>query len=221
MGWYGTWVFPRLLDWAMAGQPFADYRRALLASVSGEVLEIGFGTGLNLAYYPEAVTGLTVIDPNPGMAALARPRLENSPLPVRSRSLRGEHLDFADHSFDWVVSTWTLCSIPDGDRALGEIHRVLRPGGKFAFVEHGLSPDPAIATWQTRLNPLQKRIADGCHLDRPIAAMVSRHFTLESLTANYAPSTPKVGGYFYWGVGVKAAPTSAQPQPLAPPRSAT
>ncbi|MDA0672727.1 MAG: class I SAM-dependent methyltransferase [Cyanobacteria bacterium] len=203
MGWYGEWVFPRLLDWSMAGQPFADYRRQLLAPVKGDVLEIGFGTGLNLAYYPDTVTSLTVIDPNPGMAAIAQPRLQRTALKCQSRPLRGERLDFPAHQFDWVVSTWTLCSIADRDRALAEIHRVLKPGGRFAFIEHGLSPDPAIARWQTRLTPLQKRLADGCRLDQPIADLIRRHFDLDTLVTEYAPNLPKTGGYFYRGVAVK------------------
>jgi ubiquinone/menaquinone biosynthesis C-methylase UbiE len=203
MGWYGQWVFPRLLDWAMAGEPFASYRQQVLAEVSGDVLEIGFGTGLNLAYYPETVTSLTVIDPNPGMAAIAQPRISQSPLAVTSRTLRGEALALDDDTFDWVVSTWTLCSIPDIDRALAEIRRVLKPGGKFTFIEHGLSPEPTLQTWQQRLTPLQKRIADGCHLDRAIADLIQRHLVLDSLDTFYAEGMPKVGGYFYRGIASK------------------
>lgn len=204
MGWYGRWVFPRLLDWAMAGDPFARYRQQLLAEVAGEVLEIGFGTGLNLAYYPETVSSLTVIEPNPGMAAIAAPRLAETSLPVTTQPLRGEALTMADGTFDWVVSTWTLCSIAELDQALKEIRRVLKPGGKFAFIEHGLSPEPTLQRWQHRLTPLQKRIADGCHLDRPIATFVQNYLTLETLDTFYAEDLPKVGGYFYRGVAVKS-----------------
>jgi ubiquinone/menaquinone biosynthesis C-methylase UbiE len=204
MGWYGRWVFPRLLDWTMAGEPFATYRQRVLAEVMGDVLEIGFGTGLNLAYYPETVTSLTVIEPNPGMAAIAAPRLAETPLAVTSQPLRGESLTMADHTFDWVVSTWTLCSIADIDQALVEIRRVLKPGGKFTFIEHGLSTDPQLQTWQHRLTPLQKRIADGCHLDRAIADIVQNHLALESLETFYAQNLPKLGGYFYQGVAVKS-----------------
>jgi ubiquinone/menaquinone biosynthesis C-methylase UbiE len=120
MGIYGRWILPRLLDWTMTGSPFAQYRQQLLAEVAGDVLEIGFGTGLNLAYYPETVTSLTVIEPNPGMGAIAAPRLAQTTLPVTSRALRGEQLDFASDRFDCVVSTWTLCSIPGVDQALSE-----------------------------------------------------------------------------------------------------
>lgn len=205
MGFYDRWVFPRLLDWAMAGEPFASYRRQVLAEVAGDVLEIGFGTGLNLAYYPETVASLTVIDPNPGMANLAAPRLAETSLAVTSQSLRGEALSMADQSFDWVVSTWTLCSIADVDQALREINRVLKPGGKLTFIEHGLSPDAGLQTWQNRLTPLQKQIADGCHLNRAIAELVEQHFALESLSTFYAERMPKVGGYFYQGIAVKSS----------------
>lgn len=205
MGWYGRWIFPRLLDWTMAGEPFASYRQRLLADVSGEVLEIGFGTGLNLAYYPESVTSLTVIDPNPGVQELARPRIEQAPVPVVSRSMAGEALLMADESFDWVVSTWTLCSIADLEKALQEVRRVLKPNGKFTFIEHGLSPDPSLQRWQNRLTPLQRRIADGCHLNRAIADFVGQSLTLESLQTFYAPGLPKAAGFFYQGTATKPA----------------
>ncbi|MEM0978922.1 MAG: class I SAM-dependent methyltransferase [Cyanobacteria bacterium P01_H01_bin.58] len=203
MGLYDRWVLPRLLDWAMTGEPFASYRRQVLADVAGDVLEIGFGTGLNLAYYPETVASLTVIDPNPGMTALAAPRLAQTKLAVTSQSLRGEALTMADQSFDWVVSTWTLCSIADVEQALREIKRVLKPGGKLTFIEHGLSPDAGLQTWQNRLTPLQKRLVDGCHLNRAIAELVAQHFSLETLETFYAEHVPKVGGYFYQGIAVK------------------
>ena len=141
MGIYGQWILPRLLDWTMAGSPFAEYRQQVLAEVTGDVLEIGFGTGLNLAYYPTTVASLTVIEPNCGMGVIAAPRLAQTPLPVTSLALRGEQLDLPDATFDWVVSTWTLCSIAGIDQALQEIHRVLKPGGKFTFIEHGMSAD--------------------------------------------------------------------------------
>lgn len=208
MGWYTRWVFPRLLDWTMAGEPFATYRKRVLADVSGNVLEIGFGTGLNLAYYPETVSALTVIDPNPGVAAIARPRIERASLAINSKPLRGESLSMANETFDWVVSTWTLCSIADVEQALREIHRVLKPGGKFTFIEHGLSPNPSLQTWQNRLTPLQRRIADGCHLNRAIADLIQPHLSLESLKTFYAPGLPKAAGYFYQGIAIKGLSAS-------------
>ena len=124
--------------------------------MGGEVLEIGFGTGLNLPHYPEHVRRITTVDPNPGMGRLARRRIAESGIAVDQRALSGEALPFEDGSFDCVVSTWTLCSIPDAGRALGEIHRVLRPGGRFVFLEHGLSEDAKVRAWQRRLNPIQR-----------------------------------------------------------------
>ncbi|MEL6382920.1 MAG: class I SAM-dependent methyltransferase [Cyanobacteria bacterium J06626_18] len=203
MGWYRRWVLPRLLDWSLSGEPYATYRKQLLAGVSGQVLEIGFGTGLNLAYYPDTVLSLTVIDPNPAMAKLAGPRMEATPLPITSQPLRGESLSMADNSFDWVVSTWTLCSIDDVEQALREVRRVLKPGGKFAFIEHGLSPDPDVEVWQHRLTPLQKRIADGCRLDRAIADLIQQSLTLETIETFYSEGIPKTAGYFYQGIATK------------------
>jgi len=208
MGIYDRWILPRLLEWSMTGEPFAQYRQQVLATVAGDVLEIGFGTGLNLAYYPDTVTSLTVIEPNPGMGAIAAPRLAATDLPVNSLPLRGESLDLPDNTFDYVVSTWTLCSIAGLDQALQEIHRVLKPGGQFVFIEHGLSPDPQVQTWQQRLTPLQKRIADGCHFDRAIADLIQPHFSSLTVDTFYAEGMPKVGGYFYRGVAVKTPSSS-------------
>lgn len=203
MGIYSRWIFPYLLDGVMADPAFGQYRHQVLADVSGEVLEIGFGTGLNLAYYPETVTRLTTIDPNRGMNALAQRRIQASNRVVDHHVLTSEQLPIADASFDWVVSTWTLCSIAQIDQALQEIHRVLKPGGKFAFIEHGLSDDPTLQRWQHRLTPLQKVIADGCHLDRNIHQLVQAVFPDVSVRTFYAPHMPKIGGYLYQGVAIK------------------
>ncbi len=201
---YRQFVLPRLMDWAMSGQELATYRAELLEQVSGQVLEIGFGTGLNLPYYSaDRVTSLTVIDANAGMGAIATRRVEESPLPVKFDILNGESLPMADASFDSVVSTWTLCSIANIEQALAEIYRVLKPSGHFYFIEHGRSPDTGLAQWQDRLTPIQKRIADGCHLNRPIQDLVTQVFGNASVDTFYARSLPKVGGYFYKGTAVK------------------
>ncbi|ASC73173.1 Ubiquinone/menaquinone biosynthesis C-methyltransferase UbiE [Halomicronema hongdechloris C2206] len=205
MGLYGEIIFPRLLDWTMAGELFATYRRQVLAQAQGKVLEIGFGTGLNLAYYPEAVTHLTVIEPNRGAGAIARKRLAQSPLPVDSHPIGGEHLPMADASFDTVVSTWTLCSIAAVEQALREVYRVLKPEGRFLFIEHGQSPDPGVRRWQTRLTPVQKIIADGCHLNRPIGKLVAEVFPQVSLQEFYGNGWPQIAGYLYQGQATKPA----------------
>src|SRR5512135_1981696 len=142
MGLYSRTIFPRLCDWMMSDPRMGRLRSEALADVGGEVLEIGFGTGLNLPHYPHHVRRITSVDPNPGMGKLARRRIDRSSLEVDQRAVRGEELPFDDGIFDCVVSTWTLCSIPEVGRTLGEVYRVLKPGGRFVLLEHGLSDDP-------------------------------------------------------------------------------
>ena len=188
----------------MSGEITARYRRQVLGALSGDVLEIGCGTGLNFPFYPANIQTLVASDPNPGMLAIARKRLKELPFSTELVETGGEALSFESDRFDAVVSTWTLCSIPDSAAALAEIRRVLKPGGKFAFVEHGLSPDRSVQTWQNRLTPIQKRIADGCHLNRDIAQLVeSANFAIASLEHLYMPDIPKVLGYLYLGIALK------------------
>lgn len=204
MNLYSEWVFPRVLDWMMAGEPFRTYRQQLLAEAIGDVLEIGFGTGLNLPYYGDRVQSLHIIDPNPGMQKLAQPRLAQTQIPLEVQQLAGESLPMADDRFDTVVSTWTLCSITGIDQALGQIHRVLKPGGRFLFMEHGLSDRPEVQRWQRRLTPVQRVIADGCHLDRDIAALVGQWFSDCTWERFEEPNLPAIGGTFYRGVATKS-----------------
>jgi ubiquinone/menaquinone biosynthesis C-methylase UbiE len=203
MGFYSEVLLPRLLDWSMSNPQFSDYRQQVLSQVSGDVLEIGFGTGLNLPHYPNQIEKVTTIDANPGMNSLAEKRIQASSLQVDNKVLNGENLPMPDNSFDSVVSTWTLCSIANVDQALQEIHRVLKPGGKFFFIEHGLSEEENIQVWQNRLTPLQKVIGDGCHFNRNIEQLVKNHFHTVTLEKFYAPKIPKVGGYMYKGVAIK------------------
>lgn len=173
MGIYSERIFPWLLDRAL-GHPAIDARRAaLVGAASGDVLEIGFGSGATLPFYDAArVKQLTVVEPSDGMNRRAAGRLAASPVPVRSVPAAGEGLPFADASFDTVVTCLTLCSVDDPPQVLAEIRRVLRPGGKFLFLEHVLSDDADRRRWQVRLTPLQKIVGVGCHLDRDTAAMV-------------------------------------------------
>jgi ubiquinone/menaquinone biosynthesis C-methylase UbiE len=166
-------------------------------------LEIGFGTGLNLDYYPREMQRLATVDPNPGVNRLAQRRIEASDISVTHLCLSGESLPMADGSFDSVVSTWVLCSIPDVVVAIAEVHRVLRPGGRFFFIEHGLSEDPKLQPWQRRLTPIQKLIGDGCHLDRDIAALVKERFEQVDYQTFYGDRLPKVAGFMYQGVATK------------------
>ncbi|MDJ0843710.1 class I SAM-dependent methyltransferase [Crocosphaera sp.] len=203
MNFYSDVIFPWGIEWMMSGSPFSDYRKEVLKDISGEVLEIGFGTGLNLAYYPETVTKLTVIDPNQGMNRYAKKRIKSSVIPVENKVLGGENLPMKDNSFDAVVSTWTLCSIPQIEQALSEIHRVLKPGGSFYFIEHGLSDEPNIQRWQNRLTPLQKIIADGCHLNRHMKQLIQTQFNQVQIEEFYASNIPKIAGYMYQGIAIK------------------
>ncbi len=212
MNLYSRLIFPTLIDRVMSGESFANYRRAVLADAVGSVLEIGFGTGLNLAYYPQGqVDKIATVDVNPGMNKLAQKRIAASSIEIDFQVLNGEKLPMADDTFDTIVSTWTLCSIKQVETAISEIHRVLKPGGKFLFIlilrgyanEHGLSSEPNIQTWQHRLTPIQKVIGDGCHLDRPIRLLIAKQFDNLEVQEFYSPDTPKIGGYFYQGIAIK------------------
>jgi SAM-dependent methyltransferase len=204
LGFYRSIIFPRLCDFFLDKPAVARLRRELLVQACGEVLEIGFGTGLNLPFYPEAVRKLTTVDPNAGMHSLARRRMKNSTIKIDQRVLNGERLPFTDGTFDCVVSTFTLCSIAEVDKAMAEVYRVLRPGGKFLFLEHGLGPEPNVQRWQRRLNWLQIRLGDGCHLDRDIRTLVTAQpFTLEGIEQFYLQKFPKTHGYLTRGLGVK------------------
>ncbi|NJM98981.1 MAG: class I SAM-dependent methyltransferase [Phormidesmis sp. RL_2_1] len=203
MSLYSRLIFPRLLDLTMASASMVSYRRALLSDVTGDVLEIGFGTGLNMPYYSSAVTSLTTVDPNEGMGAIAQKRIDASPIPVQSQVLSSENLPLPDAGFDNIVCTWTLCSIPDAHQALSEVYRVLKPGGKFFFIEHGLSDEPSIQAWQNRITPIQRMIADGCHLNRKIDVLVAEVFDQVDVKKFYAPRLPKIQGYFYQGIATK------------------
>ncbi len=203
MGIYSNLVIPYCIDFAMSGSTLQSYRQNLLADVSGEILEIGFGTGLNLSYYPDNVNKITTIDPNPGMQRLARSRIAKSQITVNYKVLNGESLPMPNDSFDSVVCTWTLCSISLVDQAIAEIHRLLKPGGKFFFIEHGLSQDAQIQVWQNLLTPVQKILADGCHLNRKISDLVRQKFPNVTTEQFYAPKLPKVIGYMYQGIAIK------------------
>lgn len=205
MGFYAEKILPYLLDWSLSSPTLVKYRQECLAQVYGEVLEIGFGTGLNLPYYPAEVHRIVTVDANPGIHKLAQARIQRSSITVEHQVLSGENLPMADQTFDTVVSTFTLCTIPDVARALREIYRVLKPGGQYLFVEHGLSNEAKIQVWQHRLTPLQKVVAGGCHLDRNIRLLVAQQFETLQITEGYAEAMPKISSYFYQGMASKAS----------------
>jgi len=186
-------------------RPFlAKHRQQLLTTVHGDVLEIGFGTGLNLHYYPAQVRKIVTVDPNPGMNRLAQRRINKSKIEVDQRLLSGERLPFSAGTFDCVVSTFTLCSIENVGQALDEMYRVLKPGGRFLFLEHGLSPEPNVQKWQRRLNWLEMRLGDGCHLDRNMKELVSaRPFSSVEVEEFYLEKTPKTHGFLHRGMASK------------------
>lgn len=192
MGWYREQVVPRLVDVACGMKQAEPYRQRVCAGLAGEVLEIGFGSGHNTRHYPPAVTAVTAVEPSDVAWRKAEPRVTASPVPVQRSGLDGQSLPFADDSFDAALSTWTLCTIPDAAAALREVRRVLRPGGRFHFLEHGLAPDEGVQRWQRRLEPVQKRMAGGCHLTRRIADLVtSAGFELEEVDVFYEDGAPK------------------------------
>jgi ubiquinone/menaquinone biosynthesis C-methylase UbiE len=201
---YSRYVFPRLCDWSMRNPRMAALRKSVLSKANGEILEIGFGTGLNLEHYPEHVRHLTTVDPGEGMVRLGRRRIEQSHIKVDLHFQTAEDLPFEDGRFNSVVSTWTLCSIADGQRAIAEISRVLKPGGQFLYLEHGLSDEPGVQRWQRRLTPLQQRLAEGCRLDVDIETLVrSGAFKDVEVERFLLDRTPRVTGSMYRGVAVK------------------
>jgi ubiquinone/menaquinone biosynthesis C-methylase UbiE len=173
MGFYREQILPRLTDLALRGTEAARLRARATAGLSGEVLEVGFGSGLTLPYYPPAVTRVRAVDPSAVARKLAADRVAASAVPVDYAGVDAQALPLEDASIDHVVSILTLCTIPDAERALAEIRRVLRPGGAFHFIEHGLSPEQTVAQWQHRLTPLQRRLFGGCHINRPIDRLVA------------------------------------------------
>ena len=201
---YSRFIFPRLCDWAMRNPRMARLRREVLTEADGEILEIGFGTGLNLEHYPERIRRLTAVDPGIGMTQIARRRIESSRIDVNIRVQTAEELPFEDERFDCVVSTWSLCSIQEAGRAVSEIGRVLRPGGRYIFLEHGLGDDPGVQRWQRRLTPLQRRVADGCRLDVDIEALIKEGAWAKVRVERFLlEGTPRIVGSMYRGVALK------------------
>lgn len=210
MGLYHRCVFPWLLDTAMGSRVFTQPRRRTLARAEGRILEIGFGTGRNLAHYPATVQRIEALDPDAALDRYSRPRIAASPIAVDFHHLDAEHLPFASDQFDTIVCTLTLCSIPDVALALGEVRRVLKPGGQFLFLEHGLAPDPAVMRWQRRLEPLQQRLGGGCHLTRDTLALVrGAGLEVRDFQQYYLRRVPRFAGYLTAGSARKAQPTVA------------
>ena len=199
--WYRDHVFVRIMNSMMNTKETRRIREEVCAPLAGEVLEIGFGTGLNLPHLPPTVTRLLAVDPMERGRALAQERLAATSVPVEFVGLEGDSIPLADASVDAALATWTLCSIPDPVAAVREIRRVLRPGGTFHFVEHGRAPDDGVRKWQDRVNPIQKRMACGCNLNRDIPAILADGgMEPGNVTTYYAKGDPKIMGWMYQGI---------------------
>jgi len=203
VGIYTERILPRVIDVVLDTGEVRRLRRRALEGLSGEVLEVGFGSGLNVPFYPPGVTRVLAVDPAVTARRLAARRLAGSPVEIVFVGTDAADLPLPDESVDNALSTFTLCTIPRVAEALAEIRRVLRPGGRLWFLEHGLSPDPGVATRQHRLTPLQRRIAGGCHLDRPVRQLVEdARLAVERLSTGYMRG-PKPYTFIYEGIARK------------------
>jgi ubiquinone/menaquinone biosynthesis C-methylase UbiE len=205
MSFYESRILPYLLNVFMNTEGTREQRSRALSAVSGAVLEVGFGSGLNLPYYPNRVTKVVGVDPSQTSAHLARKRIAQALFPVEFVGRSAERLPVADASFDSIVSTFTLCTIPDVGAALAEMRRALKPEGRFYFVEHGHADDPRVARWQERLNGLEQCMFGGCHLNRDISALIKQAgFDIERLEHAYLKGAPKFAGFLYRGVAKRS-----------------
>jgi len=206
MGFYDRHVLPRMIDLACGTGPVGQQRAKVVPLAEGRVLEVGMGSGLNLPYYDvDKVERVWGLEPSEGMRRRAQENLARSRVEVEWLGLPGERIPLADDSADTVLLTFTLCTIPDFETALAQMRRVLKPGGRLLFCEHGIAPDASVRRWQERINPLWKKLAGGCNLNRPIPDCLEHAgFAIQELETMYVPGTPRVAAFNYWGVATHA-----------------
>ncbi len=200
MGFYERRVLPRLIDLAMSSRRLSRLREQVVGEARGRVLEVGIGSGLNLPFYRRDLEALVAVDPSPALLAMARPHAAWVHFPVTLREAGAEALPLEDGTVDTVVMTWTLCSVGTPEQALAEIRRVLRPGGALLFIEHGRAPQPGVARWQDRLTPLWRKVAGGCHLNRPVDQLIAKAgLQLAALETGYLVDGPRPFTFHYRG----------------------
>jgi len=206
MGLYDRYILPVVLNAAMSTKPIRYQRKKVVPRAQGRVLEIGFGAGHNLPFYDASkVTHLWALEPSKEMRERAAERVSQSSIPLEFLDLPSEEIPLGNEEADTILITYTLCTIPDVTKALGEMRRVLKPGGKMIFCEHGAAPDADVRKWQERLTPAWKFIGGGCHVGRPIPKMIiDSGFRIEGMETMYLPGTPRFAGFNYWGDAVKA-----------------
>ncbi len=199
MGFYGDVILPRLCDLAMRNKRLVPFRERVIGAAEGRVLEIGVGSGMNLPFYRPPVREVLALEPAPRLVTMARSASRSATMPLSLLEASAEAIPLGNQSVDTVVTTWTLCSIPKAATALAEMRRVLRPGGKLLFVEHGLAPDEGVRRWQDRLTPAWRCLSGGCHLNRPIRSMIEgAGFRIDRIETGYMPG-PKPMTFMYEG----------------------
>lgn len=199
MGFYNDVILPRLCDLAMRNKHLVPFRQRAIAAAEGRVLEVGVGSGRNLPFYRPPAREVLALEPAPRLVAMARIASRANIMPVKFLAASAEAIPLDRHSVDTVVTTWTLCSIPQAATALAEMRRVLRPGGRLLFVEHGLAPDASVRRWQDRLTPIWRSCAGGCHLNRPISSLIEEAgFRIDRIETGYIPG-PRPMTFMYEG----------------------
>lgn len=199
MGFYEEWILPALIDLSMRNKRLRPYRERVAGGAEGRVLDVGVGSGLNLPFYARQASEVFGLDPSSRLLERARRNMRRADVPVRLLEGSAERIPLADRSMDTIVMTWTGCSIPEVRTALMDMRRVLKVGGRLLFVEHGRAPDPGVACWQDRIDPLWRRLSGGCHLNRKIDDLLSdAGFRIDRLETGYIPG-PRIMTFLYEG----------------------